>query len=83
MRHSLKILENAAAYYASGDMEKAEQEYLRVLDGDHDTSDILQVFARIAAKRGDREGANGYWDKILALDPRPGQGLGRGSMVEV
>ena len=66
----LKILENAAAYYASGDIEKAEQEYLRILDGDHDTLDVLQVFARIAAKRGDLEGANGYWDKILELDPR-------------
>jgi len=65
-----QLLENAAAYYASGDIEKAEQEYLRLLDGDYRTVDVLQMFARIAAKRGDLAGANNHWDRILDLDPR-------------
>ena len=57
---------------------KTEKKYTSgLLDGDHDNFGPFCSCVKcksLTAKRGDREGANGYWDKILALDPRPRTG---------
>lgn len=69
-QYLLQLLKNAAAYHCSGDLEKAEQDYLRVLDHGYRRADILLLLARIAAKRGSLEKAAGHLDAILELDPR-------------
>ncbi len=69
-RYLLQFLKNAAAHHSSGDLEKAEQDYLRILDHGYRRADILLLLARIATKGGNLEKAIGHLDKMLELDPQ-------------
>jgi predicted RNA methylase len=66
----LQLLKNAAAHHSNGDLEKAEEGYLRILDHEYRTVDVLLVLARVVAKRGDLERAIGHLDKLLERVPR-------------
>jgi predicted RNA methylase len=66
----LQLLKSATAHHSSGDLEKAEEEYLRLLDHGFRKADILLLLARVAAKRGALEKAIGHLDQMLELAPR-------------
>ena len=68
-RFLLEILKSATACHSSGDLEKAEEEYLRLLDHGYHKADILLLLARVAAKRGNLETAIAYLDRMLELAP--------------
>jgi type II protein arginine methyltransferase len=65
----LQLLKSAAAHHSSGDLEKAEEEYLRLLDHGYRKADILLLLARVVAKRGRPETAIGHLDQMLELAP--------------
>ncbi len=65
----LQLLESAAAHHSSGDLEKAEAGYLRLLDHGYHKADILLLLARVTAQRGNPERAIGHLDKMLELAP--------------
>src|ERR1700674_4710653 len=69
-QYLLQLLKNAAAHHSSGELEKAEQDYLRILDHGYRRADILLLLARIAAKRGNLQTAIGHFDQMLELDPQ-------------
>ena len=46
----LQLLKSAAAFHSSGDLEKAEEGYLRLLDHGYRKADILLLLARVVAK---------------------------------
>jgi predicted RNA methylase len=69
-QYLLQLLKNAAAHHSSGELEKAEQDYLRILDHGYRKADILLLLARIAAKRGNLQTAIGHFDQMLELDPQ-------------
>ncbi|MBX9647043.1 MAG: 50S ribosomal protein L11 methyltransferase [Xanthobacteraceae bacterium] len=68
-RHILQLLKDAAIHHSNGDLEKAEEGYLRVLGHDYRTADILPVLARIVSKRGAPERALRHWNSLLELNP--------------
>jgi type II protein arginine methyltransferase len=65
----LQLLKSAVAHHSSGDLEKAEAQYLQLLDHGHRKADILLLLARVAAKRGNPERAVGHLDQMLELAP--------------
>jgi type II protein arginine methyltransferase len=65
----LQLLKSATAHHSSGDLEKAEEEYLRLLDHGYRKADILLLLARVSAKRGNPETAIGHLDQMLELAP--------------
>ena len=65
----LRLLRSAAAHHSGGDLENAEEGYLRLLDHGYREADILLLLARVVAKRGDLEKAIGHLDKMLELAP--------------
>ena len=65
----LQLLKSAAAFHSSGDLEKAEEGYLRLLDHGYRKADILLLLARVVAKRGNLEKAIGHLDEMLELAP--------------
>jgi predicted RNA methylase len=65
----LQLLESAAAHHSSGDLEKAEEGYLRLLDHGYHKADLLLLLARVTAQRGNLGGAIGHLDKMLELAP--------------
>jgi predicted RNA methylase len=71
----LDLLKNATAYHSSGDFEKAEQAYLRLLDHGYRKADILLLLARVATERGNLEAALGHLDRMLELAPHHLDGL--------
>jgi predicted RNA methylase len=71
----LDLLKNATACHSSGDLEKAEEAYLRLLDQDYRKADILLLLARVVTARGKPEAAIGHLDKMLELAPHHLDGL--------
>jgi type II protein arginine methyltransferase len=65
-RESLNL---AMRFHASGEIERAEQHYLEVLQHRYRVPDILPLLAGIAALRGDANAAIGYWDDMLCIEP--------------
>jgi Flp pilus assembly protein TadD len=71
----LELLKSATAYHSSGAFEKAEQEYLQLLNHNYRKADILLLLARVVAKRGNLEAAIGHLDTLLDLAPNNLDGL--------
>jgi tetratricopeptide (TPR) repeat protein len=71
----LELLKSATAYHSSGAFEKAEHEYLRLLDHNYRKADILLLLARVVAKQGNLEAAIGHLDTLLDLAPNNLDGL--------
>jgi predicted RNA methylase len=71
----LELLRSAAAHHSSGNLQKAEEEYLQLLDHGYHKADILLLLARVAAKRGSLEAAIGHLDQMLELAPQHLDGL--------
>ena len=65
----VELLKSATAHHSSGDYQKAEEEYLQLMEHDYRKADILLLLARVVARRGDLEGAIGHFDKVLELAP--------------
>lgn len=76
-RHSLarKSLSAAMGLQAAGELELAQREYAHVLAAEYRVLDVLPLLAGIVAKRGDRELALYYWDKLLTEHPGHVTGL--------
>jgi len=68
-RFLLELLKSATAHDSSGDLEKAEAEYLRLLDHGYHKADVLLLLARVAEKRGNLETAIGRLEQMLELAP--------------
>ena len=64
------ILNNAYLAYRSGNLDQAQQLYLRALNLDANNSDALLGLAAIAQRRGEDKMAAHYYAQVLALDPR-------------
>jgi predicted RNA methylase len=71
----LELLKSATTYHSSGAFEKAEEEYLRLLDHDYRKAEILLLLARVLAKQGKLEAAIGQLDTMLDLVPNSVDGL--------
>ena len=71
----LDLLKNATACHSSGELEKAEEAYLRLLDRDYHKADILLLLARVVTERGNLGAAIGHLDKMLELAPHRLDGL--------
>lgn len=70
-RHTLarKSLDTAMGLQAAGQLELAQREYAHVLAAEYRMLDVLPLLAGVVAKRGDRELALYYWDKLLTQHP--------------
>jgi tetratricopeptide (TPR) repeat protein len=64
------ILNNAYLAYRSGNLDQAQQLYLRALNLDSNNSDALLGLAAIAQRRGEDKMAAHYYAQVMALDPR-------------
>ncbi len=64
------ILNNAYLAYRSGNLDQAQQLYIRALNLDTNNSDALLGLAAIAQRRGEDKMAAHYYAQVLALDPR-------------
>jgi tetratricopeptide (TPR) repeat protein len=64
------ILNNAYLAYRSGNLDQAQQLYLRALNLDPNNSDALLGLAAIAQRRGEDKLAAHYYAQVMALDPR-------------
>lgn len=64
------VLNNAYLAYRSGNLDQAQQLYLRALNLDSSNSDALLGLAAIAQRRGEDKMAAHYYAKVMALDPR-------------
>ena len=64
------ILNNAYMAYRSGNLDQAQQLYLRALSLDSNNSDALLGLAAIAQRRGEDKIAAHYYAQVMALDPR-------------
>ena len=64
------ILNNAYLAYRSGNLDQAQQLYLRAHSLDANNSDALLGLAAIAQRRGEDKLAAHYYAQVLALDPR-------------
>jgi predicted RNA methylase len=71
----LELLKSATEHHCLGAFEKAEQEYLRLLDHNYRKADILLLLARVVAKQGHLEAAIGHLDAMLGLAPNNLDGL--------
>ena len=71
----LALLKSATTHHSSGAFEKAEQEYLQLIERDYRRADILLLLARVVAKQGRLEVAIGHLDRMLELVPRHLEGL--------
>jgi|SRR5579859_7022257 len=65
----LELLKSAVAHDSNGDFEKAETEYLRLLEHGYRKADVLLLLARVAEKRGNPETAIGRLEQVLELAP--------------
>ena len=63
----LELLRSATAHHSGGAFDKAEEEYLRLLNHDYRKADILLLLARVVAKQGNLKAAIGHLD----YDARP------------
>lgn len=68
MRVNEKV-EAAYAAYQSGNLNRAETLYREVLAREPDQRDALLGIAALATRRGDRNEAVDYYNRVLALDP--------------
>lgn len=66
VRESLSL---AMKSHALGEIERAEQYYLEVLQHRYRVPDILLLLARIATLRGDAKAAIAYWNDRLRIEP--------------
>ncbi|HTN95044.1 MAG TPA: tetratricopeptide repeat protein [Gallionella sp.] len=64
------ILSDAYLAYRSGNLDQAQQLYVRALNLDANNSDALLGLAAIAQRRGDDKIAAHYYARVLSLDPR-------------
>jgi tetratricopeptide (TPR) repeat protein len=64
------ILNNAYLAYRGGNLDQAQQLYLRALHLDSSNSDALLGLAAIAQRRGEDKTAAHYYAQVMALDPR-------------
>ena len=64
------ILNNAYLAYRGGNLDQAQQLYLRAHNLDSNNSDALLGLAAIAQRRGEDKMASHYYAQVLALDPR-------------
>jgi type II protein arginine methyltransferase len=65
----LELLRSATAHHSGGAFDKAEEEYLRLLNHDYRKADILLLLARVVAKQGNLKAAIGHLDALLDLAP--------------
>ncbi len=65
----LDLLRSATAHHSSGDLARAEREYLRLLEHGYRKADILLLLGRVVAQQGNLEAAIGHLDAMLALAP--------------
>lgn len=75
LREPRQILKSAMHHHGAGDLQKAEAEYLAVLELDYRIADILPLLAGLAAKRGDLVAAVERWTRLLDLVPAHFLGL--------
>jgi type II protein arginine methyltransferase len=71
----LELLRSATAHHSGGAFDKAEEEYLRLLNHDYRQADILLLLARVVAKHGNLEAAIAHLDRMLDLAPNSLDGL--------
>jgi len=71
----LELLRSATAHHSGGAFDKAEEEYLRLLNHDYRQADILLLLARVVAKQGNLEAAIAHLDRMLDLAPNSLDGL--------
>jgi tetratricopeptide (TPR) repeat protein len=64
------ILNNAYLAYRNGNLDQAQQLYLRALHLDSSNSDALLGLAAIAQRRGEYKTAAHYYAQVMELDPR-------------
>ena len=64
------LLNNAYLAYRGGNLEQAQQQYLKVLNLDANNTDALLGLGVIAQHRGEDNVAAHYYARVLALDPR-------------
>jgi Flp pilus assembly protein TadD len=64
------LLNNAYLAYRGGNLEQAQQQYLKVLNLDQNNTDALLGLGVIAQHRGEDNVAAHYYARVLALDPR-------------
>jgi predicted RNA methylase len=62
-------LDLAMSFHATGEIERAEQHYLDVLQRRYRVPDILPLLAGIATMRGDVKAAIAYWNDMLHIEP--------------
>ena len=65
----LELLRSATSHHSSGDLARAEGEYLRLLEHGYRKADILLLLARVVAQLGNLEAAIGHLDAMLVLVP--------------
>lgn len=77
-RSSRTLLEQAQAYVEAGDFERAEQEYLQILQSGAHRAEALYGLGVVALlERGDLDVAESYFDEALTLAPRDEKSLYR------
>ncbi|MGA8863464.1 MAG: tetratricopeptide repeat protein [Gallionella sp.] len=64
------LLNDAYLAYRAGNLDQAQQLYLKALNLDSSNSDALLGLAVIAQRRGEDNVAAHYYAQVLALDPR-------------
>jgi len=64
------LLNNAYLAYRGGNLDQAQQQYLKVLNLDSNNTDALLGLGVIAQHRGEDNVAAHYYAQVLALDPR-------------
>lgn len=64
-----EFLNEAMAFHASGDLDRAEQHYVEVLNHGYRIPDILPLLAGVVGARGKYEAAITYWNQLLQIQP--------------
>ncbi|TCR79601.1 type II protein arginine methyltransferase [Rhizobium sp. BK376] len=64
-----EFLNHAMAFHASGDLDRAEQCYVEVLNHGYRIADILPLLAGVVGAKGKYEAAIAYWNELLQIRP--------------
>ncbi|MDL2409099.1 50S ribosomal protein L11 methyltransferase [Rhizobium calliandrae] len=64
-----EFLNDAMTFHASGDLDRAEQYYVEVLNHGYRIADILPLLAGVVGAKGKYEAAIAYWNDLLQIRP--------------